>query len=131
MAALLLKLVLTPLLIGGATPSRVAGCPLVGGWIIALPLTSGPVLLFLALDHGAAFASAASVGSLAGLAAIAAFCVGYAFRAERLGRHGARVAGQTAVSVAVASPCFAAARIVLRPLVSVSTLARAVVTSPP
>ncbi len=44
----------------------------VGGLIVALPLTSGPVAFFLALDYGAAFAAEAVVGSLGGLVAIVA-----------------------------------------------------------
>ena len=122
MTALLLKLVLTPLLIGGATLVARRWGPLVGGWVIALPLTSGPVLFFLAVDHGASFASAASVGSLAGLAAIAAFCVGYAFAVGRLGRSArdARGWSRPALSVAVASLSFAAAAVVLQPVVAVS-----------
>ncbi len=85
MPILALKLVLTPLLIGGATLVARRWGPGVGGWIVALPLTSGPVLVFLALDHGATFASAAALGSLAGLAAIAGFCAVYAGVASRAG----------------------------------------------
>jgi hypothetical protein len=120
--ALLLKLALTPILIGGATLVARRWGPLVGGWIIALPLTSGPVLLFLAVDHGAAFAAAAAVGSLAGLAAIAAFCLCYAFAAARLGRSApdARGWSRPALSVAAASLSFAAAAVVLQQLVAIS-----------
>jgi hypothetical protein len=75
---LLLKLTLTPLLIGGASLAARRWGPSVGGWLVALPLTSGPVLLFLALDQGPAFAADAAVGTLFGLAAIAAFSLAYA-----------------------------------------------------
>jgi hypothetical protein len=47
----------------------------VSGWFVGLPLTSGPVALFLALDHGATFASGAALGSLAGAMAEAAFAL--------------------------------------------------------
>ena len=122
MAALALKLVLTPLLIGGATLVARRWGPLVGGWIIALPLTSGPILFFLALDHGPAFASVAAVGSLAGLAAIAAFCLGYAFVVRRAGRSEPARDGWFApgLGVAGASLAFAVAAVALQPLVAIS-----------
>jgi hypothetical protein len=83
MPLLALKLVLTPLLIGGASLAARRWGPLVGGWIVALPLTSGPVLFFLAVDHGAAFAAAAAVGALLGMAAIVAFSLAYAAASTR------------------------------------------------
>ncbi len=39
--------------------------PLVGGLVATLPLGAGPVYVFLALDHGAAFIGQSAVGSLA------------------------------------------------------------------
>ncbi len=108
MPILVLKLVLTPLLIGGATLVARRWGPGVGGWIVALPLTSGPVLVFLALDHGPAFASAAALGSLSGLAAIAAFCAAYAFVARGSG---------PAACFAVASAVFVAAGALLQPVI--------------
>ncbi|HET7343490.1 MAG TPA: hypothetical protein VFL90_18640, partial [Methylomirabilota bacterium] len=58
-AILLLKLAATPLLIAGASLAGRRWGPAVGGWLVGLPLTSGPVAVFLALEHGAAFAAAA------------------------------------------------------------------------
>jgi hypothetical protein len=55
----------------------------VGGWLVGLPLTSGPIVFFLALDHGAAFARAAAVGALAGAIAEAAFALAYGRLAAR------------------------------------------------
>ena len=78
-AILLLKLGLTPALIGIATLVSRRWGPAIGGLLVALPLTSGPVLLFLALDHGTTFATAAAEGSVAGAAAVAAFCLAYAW----------------------------------------------------
>jgi hypothetical protein len=57
----------------------------VGGVIVALPLTSGPVAFFLVLEHGPAFAAGASLGSLAGALAQGVFCLGYAALASRGG----------------------------------------------
>lgn len=78
MPLLLLKLTLTPLLIGGASLAARRWGPSIGGWIVSLPLTSGPILFFITLDHGRPFAADAVVGTLLGLGAIAAYCVAYA-----------------------------------------------------
>ena len=74
---LVLKLVLTPLLIGAASLAGRRWGPAVGGWFVGLPLTSGPIALFLALDHGTSFAAAAAAGSLTGTIAEVAFCLAY------------------------------------------------------
>lgn len=44
---------------------------------ISLPLTSGPVSLFLALERGPHFARQCSVGMLLGTVALATFCIAY------------------------------------------------------
>jgi hypothetical protein len=82
---LALKLIVTPVLIGAATLVGRRWGQAVGGWLVGLPLTSGPVAFFLALEHGASFGAGAAVGSLQGLAAEASFCVGYAWCAPRAG----------------------------------------------
>ena len=80
---LLLKLVLAPTLIGAATLAARRWGPGIGGWLVALPLTSGPVALFLALDHGQSFAVASAIGSIGGAAAEAGFCLAYAVVGQR------------------------------------------------
>jgi hypothetical protein len=80
---LLLKLTLTPILIGGASLAARRWGPAVAGWIVALPLTSGPVLFFVALDHGPAFAAAAAVGTTLGLGAIVVYSLAYAAASGR------------------------------------------------
>ncbi len=82
---LVVKLIVTPLLIGGAGLAARRWGSRVGGWLIALPLTSGPVAIFLAVDHGASFAARAAEASLAGTIAIVAFCVAFAWAAQRGG----------------------------------------------
>jgi hypothetical protein len=72
------KLLLTALLIVAATLSARRYGPSVGGWLIGLPLTSGPVSLFLALEQGREFAAQAALGSLASLPAVATFNLVYA-----------------------------------------------------
>jgi hypothetical protein len=80
---LLLKLTLTPLIVGGASiASRHWGAS-VGGWIVSLPLTSAPVILFLALDHGPAFASTAATGTLMGLAILAPWSLAFVWAGRR------------------------------------------------
>jgi hypothetical protein len=80
---LALKLTLTPILVGGASLAARRWGPAIAGWIVALPLTSGPVLFFVALDHGAAFAASAAVGTLLGLGAIVVYALAYAAGSAR------------------------------------------------
>ncbi len=80
---LVLKLVLTPVLIAAASLAGRRWGQSVGGWLVGLPLTSGPVAFFLALDQGAGFAAAVAVGSLAGAIAEAVFCLAYGWSAAR------------------------------------------------
>jgi hypothetical protein len=83
--SLILKLVLTPTLIGAASLAGRRWGPAVSGWLVGLPLTSGPVAFFLALNHGAAFAAAAAVGTLTGTLSQAPFCLTYGWLARRAG----------------------------------------------
>ncbi len=78
-----LKLSLIPALILAASYAGVRWGPAVSGWLVSLPLTSGPVLFFLAIEQGEAFASQASNGVLLGLASIAAFSFVYTWLATR------------------------------------------------
>jgi uncharacterized membrane protein (GlpM family) len=75
---LILKATLTPLLIAAATLIARRWGPAVGGWAAGLPLTSGPVSVFLAVEQDPAFAAHAACGTLLGLVAVGAFCVAYA-----------------------------------------------------
>jgi hypothetical protein len=98
MTSLALKLLLTPLLIGAATLAARRWGGVRGGWIIALPLTSGPIVLFIATDYGASTAAAVAAGSIAGAIAVIAFCLGYAAVARR-GWQVALTAGVVAFAV--------------------------------
>ncbi len=80
-----LKLVLTPLLIAVATLTARRYGPAVGGWLAGLPLVSGPVSVFLALEQGPDFAGVAARTGLLGLTAVAGFCVAYVFAARKVG----------------------------------------------
>ena len=74
----LLKLVVTPVLIGMITLAERRWGSGVAGWMAGLPLTSGPISVFLNIEYGNRFAAAAAVGTLLGLVALGAFCLVYA-----------------------------------------------------
>jgi hypothetical protein len=80
---LLLKLVLTPALIALASLAGRRWGHAVSGWIVALPLTTGPIVFFLALSHGAAFAADTAAGILAGGFSLTAFVLVYGRLASR------------------------------------------------
>ncbi|MEA3190925.1 MAG: hypothetical protein QOD77_1507 [Thermoplasmata archaeon] len=132
MDALALKLVATPLLMAAVTLAGRRYGPGVSGWLAGLPLTSGPVSLFLALEQGPAFARDAAPGMLAGFLAFLAFLAGAAWAARRAGWAGTVAAGLVAYAVVEAPllwlkptlwPAFAAA--VLATAVLVLALRRA------
>ncbi len=80
-----LKLTLTPLLIGAVSLAGRRWGPAISGWLVGLPLTSGPVVLFLALEQGTEFAAQTARGTLLGLTSLAAFCLVYSLLAARSG----------------------------------------------
>lgn len=92
MEVLLLKFTLTPLLIAAATLAARRWGPVVGGWLAGLPLTSGPISVFLAVEQGGGFASHAAVGSILGVVGAVVFCVTYALSAHRFGWRGSILA---------------------------------------
>jgi hypothetical protein len=83
--ALALKLVLTPVLVGAASLAGRRWGSAVSGWLIGIPFTSAPIAFFLALDPGPAFAARAAAGTMAGAISQAAFCLAYAWAAQRWG----------------------------------------------
>ncbi len=99
MPTLLPKLILTPLLVGGASLAQRRWGAQIGGWIVALPLTSGPIILFVALDQSPELAANVARGALAGVVAEVAFCLAYALACARAGTAGSLTAGITAFVV--------------------------------
>jgi hypothetical protein len=79
--------------------------PLLGSMIATLPVSAGPVYVFLALDHGAAFISEAARMSVAATAATAAFVGAHAIAAQRFA---------TAASLALATLAWFAVAIALQ-----------------
>ena len=81
---LILKLTIVPLalLVFGIVERRHG--PRVAGWLSGFPIVGFPLLLFLTLDHGPAFGSAAALGAYFGLIPWLAFTMIYARLAQRL-----------------------------------------------
>jgi hypothetical protein len=82
MNILALKLVLAPVIIGSASLAGRKWGPAVSGWIVGLPLTSGPVIFFLALSHDASFAANAALGVISGGISLVAYALTYAWLAK-------------------------------------------------
>lgn len=57
--------------------------PFLGAMIATLPVSTGPIYVFLAMDHDAAFISEAARMSVAGVTATVAFVAAHAFAAQR------------------------------------------------
>src|SRR5258705_70258 len=97
MDTLLLKLLVTPLLIGAASLAGRRWGETVSGWFIGLPLSSGPVCWFLALEQGTGFAAAAARGCLGGAPARRGSSLPTASRRETPAGRGASALGQRAL----------------------------------
>ena len=76
---LLFKILLAPVLIALVSLAGRKWGPGVSGWLLGIPLNSGPIVFFLVLEQGTQFASRTAVGSLLGILAWAAFTVAYAY----------------------------------------------------
>jgi hypothetical protein len=81
MNTLILKLILAPLIIGGASLAGRRWGPAVSGWLIGLPITSGPIIFFLALSHDGAFVTTAALGTLSGGLSLVVYCLSYSWLA--------------------------------------------------
>jgi hypothetical protein len=102
---LAVKAIVTPVLVGGASLAGRHFGHHVGGWLVALPMTSGPVAFFLARDQGLSFAAGAAVGMLAATASQVAFALTYAHTAQR-GAARALSTGAAAFAVATIALSF-------------------------
>lgn len=83
MDILVMKLILAPLIIGSASLAGRKWGSAVSGWLIGLPLTSGPVIFFLSFNHDTAFLISSILGTLSGGFSLVAFCLTYAWLATR------------------------------------------------
>ena len=78
-----LKLVLVPALVAAMSLAARRWGPRRAGLLTALPIVTGPALLFYAIEQGAVFAAEAARGALAALVAVAAAGLAYAWAATR------------------------------------------------
>jgi len=81
--ALTTKMAITALFVSIATIIAERLGAIVGALVATLPVSAGPVYVFLALDHDAAFISASAAASLAINAATAIFLTTYVLIAQR------------------------------------------------
>ncbi len=107
MNTLYLKLILTPTLIALASLAGRRWGSGVSGWLVGLPLTSGPIAFFLALEHGTQFAAATALGTLAGTIAQALTGLVYARLAART---------KWAVALVISIGAFVVMTAILQPL---------------
>lgn len=94
---------MAPALVCGSSVAGWRFGPAVGGWLSALPVIAGPVLLVTELEHGERFAADAAGATLLGLVALSLFIVVYAFAAARARPAASLVAGWVAFFAAVAA----------------------------
>ena len=83
MNILVLKLIMAPVIIGSASLAGRRWGPAVSGWIVGMPLTSGPVVFFLALSHDVTFAANAVLGVVSGGLSLISYALTYAWLATR------------------------------------------------
>lgn len=78
MSLLLFKLVVTPLTIAAITLAARRWGAGIGGLLTGLPLISGPISIFVAIEQGPKFAAHAAAGGLLGWVSFLSFCLVYA-----------------------------------------------------
>lgn len=81
---LALKLLLVPTLLAAVTLAGRRWGQRTAGWLGSFPIVAGPILLILAIEHGAPFAALAAGRAMAAIAATMAFFVVLARLAPRL-----------------------------------------------
>ena len=84
MGFVLAKIAFTPLLLAACTFVAHRWGDAVGGWLLGLPITSGPISIFLFAEHGVGFAEKAARATLFGVVAAAVFCAVYAIVSPRM-----------------------------------------------
>jgi hypothetical protein len=80
---LLIKLILTPVLMLAVSWTARRWGPGIGGLLAGLPLTSGPISIYLCAEQGPEFAATAAGSSILSLAPVAVFSIVYSRLARR------------------------------------------------
>src|SRR6185437_4803388 len=80
---LFVKMAITAGFLLAATVTAERAGPLIGGLVATLPVSAGPVYIFLALDHDAHFIAQSALGSLVTNAINVLFAVTYALLAQK------------------------------------------------
>jgi hypothetical protein len=80
---LVVKMAVTAAFLLAATITAERAGPLIGGLVATLPISAGPVYIFLALDHDAHFIAQSALGSLVTNAFNVAFALTYALLAQK------------------------------------------------
>lgn len=83
---LIVKMAITAAFVVAATVTTERVGPLIGGLVATLPISAGPVYVFLALDHNAGFIAQSAVASLAINAVNVIFALTYAMLAQTQSR---------------------------------------------
>lgn len=85
LVALVAKMVTAAIVVVTASVIAERSGPFIAAMVATLPVSAGPVYVFLALEHDASFISAAALGSMGSNIAAAFYCVAYVFMAQRAG----------------------------------------------
>lgn len=80
---LIVKMAVTAAFLLAATVTAERAGPLIGGLVATLPISAGPVYVFLALDHDAFFIAQSALGSLVTNAVNVGFAVAYTLLAQK------------------------------------------------
>ena len=123
---LALKLLLVPSFLAMVSLAGRRWGPGVAGWLAGLPLVTGPILLFIALEHGAQFSARSAVASLSAVLAALLFNLAYAWTALRRSWPASLAAGLAAWSAAA----IALAQLPASPWLSLSVALIALAAAP-
>lgn len=99
---LLFKIFLAPVLIALVSLAGRKWGPSVSGWLLGIPFNSGPILFFLSVEQGKAFASRTAIGSLLGIVAWVLFGLVYAYCCRKLAWWYSTIVGWIAYFLAAA-----------------------------
>lgn len=80
---LIVRMAVTAAFLLAATVTAERAGPLVGGLVATLPISAGPVYIFLAMDHGAHFIGESALGSLVSNGINIVFALTYALLAQK------------------------------------------------